>query len=71
MDGAGSAAGIAAAGTAGLAIAGTMAVGWNVVGLLAENLPWIGVAYNLLNEIIEIVDTKNGMKVLYCTGDMI
>lgn len=60
---AGSKAGIAAAGTAGVVIAGGMAAGWNVIGLLAENLPWIGVAYHLLNEIADIVDTKQGLQV--------
>lgn len=54
---------MAAAGTAGMAIAGGMAAGWNVIGLVAENLPWIGVAYHMLNEIADIVDTKNAMQV--------
>lgn len=56
---------MAAAGTAGMAIAGGLTAGWNVIGLVAENLPWIGVAYHMLNEIADIVDTKNGMQV--CT----
>lgn len=54
---------MAAAGTAGVAIAGGMAAGWNVIGVVAENLPWIGVAYHMLNEIADIVDTKNAMQV--------
>ncbi|CAM9908463.1 unnamed protein product [Scytosiphon promiscuus] len=54
--------GMAAAGTAGMVVAGGMAAGWNVIGLLAENLPWIGVAYHMLNEIADIVDTRNGMQ---------
>lgn len=56
---------MAAAGTAGMVVAGGMAAGWNVIGLLAENLPWIGVAYHMLNEIADIVDTRNSMQVLY------
>lgn len=62
--------GMAAAGTAGMAIAGGLTAGWNVIGLLAENLPWIGVAYHMLNEVADIVDTKNAMQVrtrLPCT----
>lgn len=54
---------MAAAGTAGMVIAGGMAAGWNVIGLVAQNLPWIGVAYHTLNEIADIVDTKNSMQV--------
>lgn len=55
--------GMAAAGTAGVAIAGGLAAGWNVIGAVAENLPWIGVAYHMLNEIADIVDTKNALQV--------
>lgn len=55
--------GMAAAGTAGMAIAGGLAAGWNVIGVVAENLPWIGVAYHMLNEVADIVDTKNAMQV--------
>lgn len=56
---------MAAAGTAGMAIAGGLAAGWNVIGLVAENLPWIGVAYHMLNEVADIVDTKNAMQVCF------
>lgn len=59
----GTAAGVAAAGTAGVVIAGGMAAGWNVLGIVAENLPWVGVAYHMLNEIADMVDTKHGMEV--------
>ncbi|CAM9187175.1 unnamed protein product [Pylaiella littoralis] len=54
--------GMAAAGTAGMVVAGGINVGWNVLGVVAENLPWIGVAYHMLNEIADIVDTKNAME---------
>lgn len=54
---------MAAAGTAGMVVAGGINVGWNVLGVVAENLPWIGVAYHMLNEIADIVDTKNAMEV--------
>eukprot|EP00903_Cladosiphon_okamuranus_P015667 g14469.t1 len=54
--------GVAAAGTAGMAIAGGLTAGWNVIGLVAQNLPWIGVAYHMLNEIADTVDTKNAMQ---------
>ncbi|CAN0440080.1 unnamed protein product [Pylaiella littoralis] len=54
--------GMAAAGTAGMIIAGGINAGWNVVGVMAENLPWIGVAYHMLNEIADMVDTKNAME---------
>lgn len=60
---AGTTAGMAAAGTAGVVIAGGMAAGWNVLGIVAENIPWIGVAYHMLNEIADIVDTRNAMQV--------
>lgn len=60
----GTAAGVAAAGTAGMAIAGGTAAGWNMLGIVAEHLPWIGVAYQILNEIGDIVETKKGMEVL-------
>ncbi|CAN0434518.1 unnamed protein product [Pylaiella littoralis] len=54
--------GMAAAGSAGMVIAGGLSAGWNVVGVVAEHLPWIGVAYHMLNEIADIVDTKNAME---------
>lgn len=46
-----------------MVIAGGMAAGWNVVGVLAENLPWVGVAYHMLNEIADMVDTKGALQV--------
>lgn len=55
--------GLAAAGTAGVVAAGGMAAGWNVLGLIADNLPWVGVAYYLLNDILDMVDTKHDMEV--------
>ncbi|CAM9266255.1 unnamed protein product, partial [Sphacelaria rigidula] len=58
----GRAAQAAAAGTAAAVIAGGMATGWNVVGVLAENLPWVAVAYHMLNEIADMVDTRNNMQ---------
>lgn len=45
-------------------IAGGMAAGLDVVGILAEHLPWVAVAYHMLKEIYDMVDTKNNMEVL-------
>lgn len=54
---------VGAVGSAGAAITGGMALGWNMVGVLAEGLPWIGVAYHMLNQIADSVDTRNAMQV--------
>ncbi|CAM9513683.1 unnamed protein product [Ectocarpus fasciculatus] len=53
---------VGAVGSAGAAITGGMALGWNMVGVLAEGLPWIGVAYHMLNQIADSVDTRNAMQ---------
>ncbi|CAN0363125.1 unnamed protein product, partial [Ectocarpus sp. 12 AP-2014] len=53
---------VGAVGSAGAAITGGMALGWNMVGVLAEGLPWIGVAYHMLNQLADSVDTRNAMQ---------
>ncbi|CAB1102808.1 unnamed protein product [Ectocarpus sp. CCAP 1310/34] len=48
--------------SAGATIAGGMALGLNMVGVLAESLPWIGVACHMLNHIADSVDTRDAMQ---------
>lgn len=54
---------MAAAGAAGVMLVGGVYQGWEVVSQVAETLPWIGVAFYLLNDLVEIVDTKFELEV--------
>lgn len=56
---------MAAAGAAGMMIVGGLYQGWEVVSQVAETLPWIGVAFYLLNDLVDIVDTKFELEVRY------
>lgn len=54
---------MAAVGAAGMVIAGRVYYGWDVVSRVAETLPWIGAAFFLLNDLVDIVDTKFELEV--------
>lgn len=57
------ASGMAAVGAAGVVIAGRVYYGWDVVSRVAETLPWIGAAFCLLNDLVDVVDTKLELEV--------
>ncbi|CAM9886582.1 unnamed protein product [Ascophyllum nodosum] len=48
----------AAAATTAMVVAGGMVYGWEVVSQVAETLPWIGAAFLLLNDLVDVVNTK-------------
>lgn len=52
-------------GAAGVMIIGGVYQGWEVVSRVAETLPWIGAAFYLLNDLVDIVDTKFELEVLH------
>lgn len=54
---------MAAVGAAGAVIAGRVLYGWDVVSRVAETLPWIGAAFFLLNDLVDVVDTKFELEV--------
>lgn len=54
---------MAAMGAAGVMVVGGVYQGWEVVSRVAETLPWIGVAFYLLNDLVDIVDTKFELEV--------
>lgn len=57
------ASGLAAVGATGVMIAGGVYYGWEVVSRVAETLPWIGVAFCLLNDLVDIADAKFELEV--------
>lgn len=52
-------------GAAGVMIVGGVYQGWEVVSRVAETLPWIGAAFYLLNDLVDIVDTKFELEVFF------
>lgn len=54
--------GMAAVGATGVLVASAY-YGWDVVNRVAETLPWIGAAFYLLNDLVDIIDTKFELEV--------
>ena len=46
-----------------MVVAGGMVYGWEVVSQVAETLPWIGAAFLLLNDLVDVVNTKFELEV--------
>lgn len=50
-------------GATGVMITGGVYYGWEVVSRVAETLPWIGAAFCLLNDLVDIADAKFELEV--------